>query len=78
MYLLKLNDGTNSIDFLTKEYLLANAGFEIRTPKKKQLWGGGTVFSHGESLVSSKYENRRFRLVFEITGATRESQARFF
>lgn len=72
MYLLKLNDGTNSIDFLTKEFLLENAGFEIRTPRKKQLWGGGTIFSHGESLVSSKYENRKLRITFSITGATRD------
>ena len=72
MYLLKLTDGINDVDFLVKEYLLENAGFEIRAPKKKQLWGGGTIFSHGESLVSSKYENRRLRITFEITGATRD------
>lgn len=72
---LLLKDDTNSIDFLSTAYKLRDRGFDLWTPKKKQVWGGESVYSHGSQLVTSTFENRRLRMWFQVTGATRDALA---
>ena len=72
---LLLKDDTDSIDFLSAAYRLRDRGFDLWTPKKKQVWGGESVYSHGSQLVTSTFENRRLRMWFEVTGATRDELA---
>jgi hypothetical protein len=72
---LLLKDDTTSIDFLSAAYKLRDRGFDLWTPKKKQVWGGESVYSHGSQLVTSTFENRRLRMWFHVTGATRDELA---
>jgi len=72
---LLLKDDTNSVDFLGTAYRLRDRGFDLWTPKKKQVWGGESVYSHGSQLVTSTFENRRLRMWFQVTGATRDELA---
>ena len=72
---LLITDGTLSIDFLSTAYKLRDSGLDIMTPNKKQVWGGESVYSHGSQLVTSTFENRRIRVWFQVTGATRDELA---
>jgi len=71
-FLLKMTDGTISIDFISTPYRLRDGGLDIWTPDKKQVWGGESVYSHGSQLITSTFENRRVRAWFHVTGNTRD------
>ena len=72
---LLLRDDTQEIDFLGILYHLNDAGLDIVTPKKKQVWGGESVYSHGSQLVTSTFENRKIKIVFQVTGVDRDEIA---
>jgi hypothetical protein len=70
-------DNTEEVDFINdaSPYGLQDDELEIWTPRRKQVWGGDSEFSHGKQLISSKFENRRVKLKFYVTGATRDELA---
>lgn len=70
-YTLILRDDSDSVNFMGVAYRLRDGGLDIWTPKKKQVWGGESVYSHGSQLVTSTFENRKVRLWFQITGESR-------
>jgi hypothetical protein len=72
---LILRDDTDAVNFLGTAYRLRDKGLDIWTPKKKQVWGGESVYSHGSQLVTSTFENRRMRMWFQITGTNRDEIA---
>lgn len=72
---LFLRDDTNEVNLLGTAYRLEDGGLDIQTPKKKQVWGGESVYSHGAQLVTSTFENRTIRILFHVTGATRDELA---
>jgi len=68
---LLMTNGIDSVDFLSFSYHLRDGGLDVLTPKKKQVWGGESVYSHGSQLVTSTFQNRSIRLWFHVTGVTR-------
>jgi len=74
-FILKLYDGTTTIDFISKAagYSLADGGLTISAPKKKQIWGGDSIYVSGSSLVASTFNNREINIVFRVTGSSRDS-----
>lgn len=76
-FILTWRDDTEVADFISaaSAYLLQDKSLSIWTPRRKQVWGGDSEFSHGSQLISNKFENRKIRLKFYVTGATRDELA---
>ena len=72
-WLLKLNDGTESVDFLGATYRLANGGLNIELPKPKEVWGGDSIYAHGSQLMMQTYDNAKAILTFSIHANTRDN-----
>lgn len=73
-FILKWTNGNKTVDFLAEgsAYHLMDKTLEVWTPKKKQVWGGDSEFAHGKQLISNKFENRRIRMKFSVSGSTRD------
>ena len=73
MFILKLTDGTETVDFLGDFYQLADGGLQVALPKAKEVWGGNSLYANGAQLIMTSYDNREATLTFEVLGETRDS-----
>jgi hypothetical protein len=71
-FVLTLQDEVESVDFLSSEYQLADAGLEITIPEQKEVWGGDSIYAQGAQLVQANFGNRESVIQFNVTGATRD------
>ena len=76
-YVLKLSDGTTTIDFLgtsgTAWCELADGGLLIGHPPEKDIWAGRTSATQGRRLTEKTYDNRKITIDFEIAGSTKSN-----
>lgn len=76
-YVLKLSDGTTTVDFLgtsgTAWCELADGGLLIEHPPEKEIWAGRTSATQGRRLTEKTYDNRRITIQFEIAGSTKSN-----
>ena len=70
--ILKLFDGTNSIDFVTagSRYRLKDKGLNIPLPDVKRLSGGEPILTEGERISARQYGNREITIQFRMIGST--------
>ena len=73
MFILKLTDGTDEVDFMGGFYALGDGGLQVALPEAKEVWGGNSMYANGAQLIMSSYDNREATLTFEVLGETRDS-----
>lgn len=72
-FIVKLLDDTESVDFLSTSYELADAGLVIELPEPKEVWGGDSIYANGAQLVMQTYNNAKATLTVNVHGATRDT-----
>ena len=70
-FVLKLSDGTNTIDFMSDNYLLEDGGLQISNPEQLESWTDPTT-QLGPRLVDHREGNRTIAIKFQIAGHTRQ------
>lgn len=72
-FYLRLQNDTETADFLGEDFLLTDGGLQVETPESRDVWGGDSVYAHGAQLISSKFGTRTFKITFSVFGNTRDS-----
>ena len=72
---LKLSDGTISVDFILagSDYELAQNGLSVPVPDIKRVMGGDALLREGERLIERQYGNREIGIVFHIDASTHDA-----
>lgn len=71
-FVIRVTDGTDTIDFMSASYQVEDGGLKISPPDEDSTWSDPTE-SGGASLVSSRFGNREAVIDFRISGGTRQA-----
>ena len=69
-FVLRLTDGSDTIDFMDLQFQLEDGGLQITPPEEVQTWTDPSP-SGGASLVDSRLGNRTVTVTFHVAGANR-------
>jgi len=69
---LKLSDGTNTVDFVSggSEYKLRQNGLNMPHPETNRVLGGDPMLAEGARLIDRQLSNREISITFNIDAAT--------
>lgn len=72
-FILKLKSNADELNFLDgTTFQLMDGGLNVQLPRKKEVWGGDSIFEHGAELIATSFENRTISLEINIKGTTRD------